>query len=180
MSVRIAFPLGVSILLTAPASAFEAKLQVEIPQLSVAEYHRPYLAAWIERPDRTVVTNLALWYDIANEKNEGDKWLKDLRQWWRKIGRQTAVPIDGVTGATRPPGTHAINIDATKGPLADLPEGKYQLIVEAAREVGGREVLTILFAWPPKQSQTLKAEGSSELKLIVLKLKPQPIEEQKP
>lgn len=170
MTTRAVILFGVSMILAAPAFAFEAKLEIEIPQLRVAEYHRPYLAAWIERPDRSVVTTLALWYEVANAKNEGDKWLKDLRQWWRRIGREVAVPIDGVTGATRPPGTHAIGI--AEQPLAELPAGEYQLIVEAAREVGGRELLKIPFAWPVQTPQSLKAEGESELGGVVLELKP--------
>ena len=159
-------------MLASPAMAFEAELQVEIPQLSVAEYHRPYIAAWLERPDRTVVTTLALWYDINNPKGEGDKWLKDLRQWWRRVGREIAVPIDGVTGATRPPGTHAVGINVTQLPLAELPNGEYQLVVEASREVGGRELLKIPFAWPITSPLSLKAQGESELGNVVLNLKP--------
>jgi hypothetical protein len=174
VSMRISVPLGLSIVLATPAFAFEAKLEVEIPQLSVAEYHRPYLAAWIERPDRTVVTNLALWYDVKNRNNEGDKWLKDLRQWWRRIGRELAVPIDGVSGATRPPGTHTVGIDVGKPPLAQLPDGEYHLVVEAAREVGGRELVKIDFVWPPKPPQTLRVNGESELGAVVLELKPRP------
>lgn len=170
--MRVIVPMGLSVVLAAPAFAFEATLQVEIPQLSVAEYHRPYLAAWIERPDRTVVTNLALWYDLQNPKNEGDKWLKDLRQWWRRIGRELAVPIDGITGATRPPGTHAVAVDFSERPIKELPAGEYYLLVEAAREVGGRELVKIGFDWPPKPPQTLKATGDSELGAVVLELKP--------
>src|SRR5680860_181976 len=170
--MRLAVPLGLSIVLASPAVAFEAKLQVEIPQLNVAEYHRPYLAAWIEGADRSVVTTLALWYDLNNPKNEGDKWLKDLRQWWRRVGREITVPIDGVTGATRPPGTLAVGIDVTQLPLAELPEGEYQLVVEAAREVGGRELLKIPFAWPIASPLSLKTQGESELGNVVLELKP--------
>jgi hypothetical protein len=170
--MRLAVPLGLSFVLASPAVAFEAELEVEIPQLSVAEYHKPYFAAWLERPDRTVVTTLALWYDINNSRSEGDKWLKDLRQWWRQVGRETAVPIDGVTGATRPPGTHTVGINSTQLSLAELPEGEYQLVVEVAREVGGRELLKIPFAWPITSPQSLTAHGESELGTVVLALMP--------
>jgi hypothetical protein len=170
--MRFAVPVGLSLVLTSPALAFEAELEIEIPQLSVAEYHKPYVAAWLERPDRSVVTTLALWYDVNNPKDEGDKWLKDLRQWWRRVGREIAVPIDGVTGATRPPGTHAIGGEATELALAELPEGEYTLVVEAAREVGGRELLKIPFTWPIAAPQSLKAQGDSELGDVSLVLKP--------
>ena len=76
------------------------------------------------------------------------------------------------TSATRAPGTHAIGVDLTEPPLAELPDGEYTLVVEAAREVGGRELLKIPFAWPIASLQTLKAEGKNELGDVVLELKP--------
>ena len=36
------------------------------------------------------------------------KWLADLRQWWRRSGRDQTFPIDGVTGPTKPVGTHQV------------------------------------------------------------------------
>ncbi|MFX6846194.1 DUF2271 domain-containing protein, partial [Acinetobacter baumannii] len=64
-----------------PAVAADLSLKVEIPRLNVAEYHRPYVAIWIEKPDQAHVANLAVWYDIKLRNNEGNKWLKDLRTW---------------------------------------------------------------------------------------------------
>ena len=32
--------------------------------------------------------NLSVWYDLKLKDNEGTKWLKDMRQWWRKTGRE--------------------------------------------------------------------------------------------
>jgi len=46
------------------------------------------------------------------------------------------------------------------------------LLVEAAREVGGREILRIPFSWPPTQKVTAQAQGSSELGAINLTLIP--------
>jgi len=37
----------------APAFAADLNVSVEIPRLSGASYHRPYVAVWIERPDNT-------------------------------------------------------------------------------------------------------------------------------
>ena len=36
-------------------------------------------------------------------------------------------------------------------------------MVEAAREVGGRELLRLPFTWPAKPGVAAKAQGSSEL-----------------
>src|SRR5690606_8427135 len=99
-----------------PAVAADMALKVEIPRLTVAEYHRPYVAIWIEKPDQSFVSNLAVWYDIKLRNNEGTKWLKDMRAWWRKSGRELTMPVDGLSGATRAPGEHSVQFnDAALG-----------------------------------------------------------------
>ena len=83
-----------------------------------------------------------------------------------------ALPIDGVSGATRPAGEQRLHFEQGKAPLGELPAGRYKLVVEAAREVGGREVLTIPFEWPPQSPQHLEAQGKSELGALRLDLDP--------
>lgn len=156
----------------AAAGAAELSVTLEIPQLSVAEYHRPYVALWVERADQSTAANLAVWYAIRMRDNEGEKWLKDMRQWWRRSGRELRFPIDGVTGATRAPGRHTLRFDAASGPLASLQAGQYNLVVEAAREVGGRELLRIPFQWPPAAAQSGSAQGSTELGAFSLSTQP--------
>ena len=53
-----------------------------------------------------------------------------------------------------------------------LPAGQYNLVVEAAREVGGVEVLRAPFQWPPKARTTSSAKGSTELGAISVTAKP--------
>ncbi|MCD8521386.1 MAG: DUF2271 domain-containing protein [Saccharospirillaceae bacterium] len=130
------------------ASAAEMTLAVEIPTLDVAEYHKPYVAIWIENNRTKAVTNLAVWYDTGMRNNEGEKWLKDMRQWWRRTGRTLQMPVDGVTGATKGPGQHNLQFRFGAQPLDTLEAGDYTLRVEAAREVGGRELLNLPFSWP--------------------------------
>ena len=64
-------------------AASQAKLDVALPQLDVAEYHKPYLAVWIEDSKRKA-TQVAVWYDVEMREDKGKEWLKDLRQWWRR------------------------------------------------------------------------------------------------
>ena len=170
LSLRYSVALGAC--LGAPAFAAGLGVGVEIPRLDVAEYHRPYVAAWIERPDATVATTLAVWYEVKKKDAEGTKWLKDMRQWWRRTGRELEVPIDGVTGPTRPAGKHQMQFTEGTNPLAKLPAGEYKLVVEAAREVGGRELVTIPFTWPAAKANQLSAKGSTELGQVTLDLKP--------
>lgn len=119
--------------------------------------------------------SLPIWRSGINPRTPpkyGTKWLPDLRQWWRKSGRTLDVPVDGVTGPTRPAGAHALSFTDTKGALKSLPAGQYTLVVEAAREVGGRELVKVPFTWPATSSQTAKASGSSELGAVSLVAKP--------
>jgi hypothetical protein len=162
--------LAVSVLsLATAAPAADLSLNVEIPQLQVAEYHRPYVAIWIEGADQTIAANLAVWYQLRGDHT---KWLPDLRQWWRRGGRDLKVPADGLTGATRPVGQHTLKFDAAKAPLSSLKPGQYALVVEAVREVGGREALRIPFEWPIKAQKRETAKGSKELGVVALTLNP--------
>ena len=157
--------------LSLPLSAAEIAIDIQVPQLDVAEYHRPYVAVWIEQNNRHVA-DLTVWYDLKMKDNEGEKWLKDMRQWWRKSGRNLSFPVDGVSAATRPVGTHTLNFKADNPALKQLAAGEYQLLVEAAREVGGRELVKVPFTWPPTAEQNLTAQGNSELGNIQLTLLP--------
>ena len=170
--MRAFYPAMATAFLALPATAAEIAVKVEIPRLTVAEYHRPYVAIWIERPDQSVAANLAVWYDVKLKNNEGTKWLKDMRQWWRKSGRELTMPADGLSSPTRAPGEHQLTFAADKGPLATLPPGEYRLAVEAAREVGGRELLRIPFQWPPKEAAVQTAKGEHELGALSLAVKP--------
>src|SRR5450830_415566 len=165
-------PAAVAGLFAMPAVAVDMNVKVEIPRLSVAEYHRPYVAVWLERPDQSVAATLAVWYDAKKKDKEGEKWLKDLRQWWRRAGRDLHVPVDGVSGATRAAGEQQLSLSSDKGALAQLPPGDYILMVEAAREVGGREVVKVPFQWPPKSAQNARGKGETELGAITLDFKP--------
>lgn len=142
----------------APALAGDLTVTVELPRLQTAEYHRPYVAIWVERPDQTAVQTLAVWYEVANVR-EGRDWLKDLRTWWRKGGRSMTMPADGISSATRAPGRQTQTFRAAQ--LSRLPAGQYNLVVEAARERGGREVVRVPFRWGA--ANTGSAAGTTEL-----------------
>lgn len=170
--MRFLVTAAVTTIAATPALAGEAAISIDIPRLSVAEYHRPYVAFWIENTDGSKITNLAVWYDTKLKDNEGTKWLKDMRQWWRRTGRDLTLPADGLSSPTRAPGTHQLSFNAGSKQLNDLAPGSYSLVIEAAREVGGRELLRIPFEWPPKSLQTFAAKGDSEIGAVTLKLVP--------
>lgn len=155
----------------APALAADLNVTVEIPRLTVAEYHKPYVAIWIENPaDATAAGTLAVWYDADNREDHGAKWLKDMRQWWRKAGREMSFPADGISGATRAPGPQKLVFAGSKGALKALKPGQYNLVVEAAREVGGHEAVRVPFTWG-KPGKPASAKGSAELGAVTVSVK---------
>lgn len=160
---------GAAVGAAAPASAADLSVNFDIPRLTVAEYHAPFVSIWIENPTDAAAPSqtLAVWY-----KPNHEKWLKDMRQWWRRSGRELQVPVDGLTSATRPVGKHKLAFSDAAKPLGKLPAGDYKLVVEAARESGGRELISVPFQWPPAKAQQLAVQGSSELGEITLELKP--------
>lgn len=148
-----------------PAVAADLTVTLDIPTIRTAAYHRPYVAVWIERQDtaQTNVRTLALWYEAGNTargEGTGEDYLKDVRTWWRKGGRSTALPIDGVTGPTRAPGRQTVTVRGAR--LASLAAGTYNIVVEAAREQGGRELVRVPFTWGGAANNA-SAAGTSEL-----------------
>jgi len=110
------------------AQAAKVDINFELPRLATANYHKPYVAIWMEG-DSSKET-LLLWHLKRAEK---DKWLKDIRRWWRKLGRYGKTP-DGVTGATRGPGSYSESFEIKD----DSP---FTLFIEVVREDGGRSLL---------------------------------------
>lgn len=175
MKMKLTISLsGLSLALSAGAANAEGlDLDVELPRFNVAEYHKPYVAIWIANADHSVAANLSVWYQQEDgPEGEGETWLKDMRQWWRRSGRSLDLPIDGVSSPTRAPGQHSLHFTESSSQLAGLEAGDYVLCVEAAREVGGREVVKLPFIWKSDASQSVSVSGETELGNITLKIEP--------
>lgn len=169
--MKTLLPFVLLSLFAVQAHAATVELELEIPSLDAAEYHAPYLAIWLQSSSKEV-TNLALWYDLNMRNDKGLEWLKDLRQWWRRSGRGLSFPADGFTGATRAAGMYNLNFNDSDVGFSSLPAGNYTLYVEAVREVGGREILSLPLSLPITKLETLTVNGQSELGRISVKLKP--------
>ncbi|MFP5393542.1 MAG: DUF2271 domain-containing protein [Gammaproteobacteria bacterium] len=156
-------------MLSSWAVAADLSVKFELPQLQVAEYHRPYVAMWLERADQSVAAQLAVLYDVKKKDNAGTKWVKDLRTWWRKGGRELDLPMDGVSGATRTTGEHTLTFGAKQG-LDKLPAGDYKLVIEAAREAGGRELVRVPVTLAGKAKQTFAARGKEEIGAVTVQI----------
>ena len=143
-----------------PMAADAATVTVTIPRLAVAEYHRPYVAAWLEPAGGGAARTVFVWFDVKKKGAEpGTKWLADLRSWWRKGGRSLRLPADGISGATRAPGTYSVA-------LPNLPAGQYVLHVEAARETGGREIVSVPITMPSRGGA---AKGNAEVAAVTVR-----------
>jgi hypothetical protein len=167
--------LAGALLTSAMANAAGLNISIEVPKLNVAEYHTPYTAVWLEsaeESDKKAVKTLAVWYADKKREGGGEKWLKDLRQWWRRDGRSLTFPIDGVSGATKLAGVHKLTYTQGTAPLGDMEKGNYVLLVEIAREGGGREVVKVPFSWPVEKVTSLSATGTTEVGAVTLELNP--------
>jgi len=110
--------------------ATELAISLKLPAQQ-GEYHNPYVAVWLEDTSGKSVRTLVLW-------REGSKWLKDIRRWWRKVGRKDAELVDAITSATRAAGHYQLSFMALDDDKNNLPQGDYILNIEVVRENGGR------------------------------------------
>ena len=148
--------LACAMALSAFSQAQELKVSVEIPYIKANPYHKPYVAIWLETPKRKGVHTLAFW-------KEQPDWFKDLRQWWRKIGRSKSPNYDAVTGATRKPGTYQLAWDGTLVSGEQISAGNYVLHIEAVREQGSREYLRQAISIGKGAPQQYQLQGAIEL-----------------
>lgn len=120
-------------LLAGPVQAQTVDISLQLPVIKSSQYKRPYVAVWVERKgERRALTTLAVWH-------EDEKWLKDIRRWWRKAGRYSA-DVDGVTGATRAPGTYKLSWNG-KNSNGEALSGEFLICLEAVREHGNRTLI---------------------------------------
>lgn len=109
-------------------------VQFELPKIDTSMYARPYVAVWVEDSSRQSVKTIELWVGK-------DEWLKDLRSWWRKVGRYDRELVDAVTSATRPAGQYRFVWDGKNDDGESLEQGEYTVHIEVVREHGGRNYL---------------------------------------
>jgi len=122
------------------AQAQEMEISFALPSFSTANYHNPYVAIWLESNEKK--QTLLLWH---LKKGRKDKWLVDIRRWWRKQGRYGEVP-DGVTGATKGPDNYKTRFD-----ISGVEQ--FNLFIEVVREDGGRSLLKQAINLKDKQSE---------------------------
>lgn len=138
----------------------ELEVQVELPKIETGTYHRPYVAVWIEDEQQQPVRLVEAWLDKPD-------WIKDLRRFWRKLGRSEPQLVDARTGATKGPGSYKVRWDGKDEQGKAVAAGNYVLFVEAAREQGGRNLAKQAFSWDGSAVQ-IEIQASTELGKIKL------------
>ncbi|WP_233080174.1 DUF2271 domain-containing protein [Rheinheimera soli] len=138
----------------------ELEVQVELPKIETGTYHRPYVAVWIENEQQQPVRLVEAWLDKPD-------WIKDLRRFWRKLGRSEPQLVDARTGATKGPGSYKVRWDGKDEQGKAVAAGNYVLFVEAAREQGGRNLAKQAFTWDGSAVQ-IEIKASTELGKIKL------------
>lgn len=128
------------LLLSCGAAAAPLQIRLELPKPAHGPYHRPYVAVWVEDANEKPVRLLEIW-------REKPDWIKDLRRFWRKTGRADQPLVDARTGATKGPGQYQLSWDGLDDQGAAVAKGDYVLVLEAAREHGGRNLVKQAFRW---------------------------------
>lgn len=136
-------------------------IDYEIPTVEASGYRQPYLALWIEHEDGRAVRQLHVLGDRS-------RWLGELPRWWRHYGRNDPAGALGIARPTRASGHYTIAWDGRDDRGHALPAGRYVLRVEAAREHGGHEDLSLPFALG-ERTLDLHGQGQTEIGRIALR-----------
>ncbi|VFR90172.1 Thiamin biosynthesis lipoprotein ApbE [plant metagenome] len=131
-------------------------MDYEVPRLVSDRYHAPYLALWIAHQDGSPVRQLLV-------LGERSRYLQDLPQWWRRYGRDDLPAIQGIARPTRMPGWYSVAWDGRDDRGQALPPGPYRVQVEAARQGGGHEFLSVPIDTGQGRGLPTQAQGSSEI-----------------
>lgn len=121
---------------------FEMLVQFEVDQAKDGRrYRRPYIAVWIENADAAPIRTLAVWYRFG----QGERWIPDLRRWHRADKKRRETDERDVlaiaSGATRNPGKYKLVWDGKDDAGKPVANGKYTVLIEAAREHGTYQLI---------------------------------------
>lgn len=141
-----------------------ATIEFRLPKLRVSNYRKPYVALWIENPQRQPVKTLMLLGD-------SERWMSENRHWWRTQGRQSPeLLLQGFARATRRAGEYTVQWDGRDDYGKGLQAGNYRLVIEAAREHGGHERLALDFKLG-QSGKTWSVAGQSEIAQLGITLR---------
>ena len=116
----------------------EVAVDVTIATVEGVRVHRPYVAVYVQDKDGKPVRTLSLW---VQTERRGPKWIPDLRRWWRDEPDHDKL-VQTVSSATRGAGRYGLVWDGKDDAGKPVPQGRYTILVEAAREHGTYGVIS--------------------------------------
>ncbi|WMJ69437.1 DUF2271 domain-containing protein [Stenotrophomonas sp. 24(2023)] len=131
-------------------------VEYQIPPQATAMYHAPYLAMWIAGADGAPLRQLLVLGDRS-------RYLHELPQWWRRYGKDDLPAIQGMARPTRLPGQYTVAWDGRDDRGRALPAGHYLLQMEAARQGGGHEYLSVPVVLHPDRTVDQQQQGQTEI-----------------
>ena len=142
-----------------PATSLDLLVTLEIARAQSPRYRRPYVAVWVEDAEGAPVRAISLW-------SEKPRYLNELRRWYRDYpsSRMNGGELSpSVSSATRSPGKYTLRWDGTDDKGNPLKPGKYTVLVEAAREHGGYDLMHQEINWDGKTPQQFSLPEGHEL-----------------
>lgn len=118
-------------------AGFAVKIDYTIPEMNGGRRSRPpYVTVWITNEAGEPVRTLAFY---ANKP----RYMSELYVFWEKIGGANYGLVNAVTRPTRPPGAYSLEWDGKDDSGRAVPQGRYTVNIEAAREHGGHSLQRI-------------------------------------
>jgi len=131
---------------------YELTVTMTLSLIDGYRVRRPYVAVWIEDENHSPVRTIALWYAKF-------KFLHELNSWSRVESLRSPSDdthvLNSTSSATRPPGKYTFKWDGKDDFGKLVRAGKYNVMIEAAREHGTDQIMRqeIDFDGSPKQFQ---------------------------
>ncbi|WP_410210789.1 DUF2271 domain-containing protein [Aquirhabdus sp.] len=140
-------------------AGYSAVLDYDIPKIESSNYKAPYVVIWVTNADRKLVRTLHVW-------GSKEKWIDSNYIWWKRYGRTTSN-LDTIAKPSRAPGHYTAIWDGKDDAGQLVPQGKYTVHIEAAREHGAHSYQTFdLDAAPKASNKSLPAKDElGDLKL---------------
>lgn len=135
-------------------AGFHVTIAYEIPQQRSAVAQPPYMVVWITDAAGAPVRTLAA-------LGSDGRFIGENFIWWRRVGRLLGRGgVDAVAKPTRRPGHYSLLWDGRDDKGQPLPQGRYTVHIEAAREHGGHsyQTLDIVLGAQPVNTETAGAE----------------------
>ncbi|WP_334019611.1 DUF2271 domain-containing protein [Alteromonas sp. S015] len=137
-------------------------VDIVLPLFNIADYRGPYVSVWISDEKNHLIKSLAL-------RGTSERWLSELRTWWRRVGRQNEGLVDGFAGATKKNAPLHIEWDGLDDFGKNSNAQSLILHIEVAREHGGRSYEKIPFTFDSLTSP-ITVTGADEIASITLSL----------